>query len=220
MDPNSTLPPGSAADDTEAILAAGDRPVQIANYLSEGWKLFIANPGLPIVYTLIIVVLQWIPVAGPLIGSLLSGPLLAGYYLALRKQVFGEPVQFGDYLQGFNNPVPLILTGVVGNLLVTVGILLLVLPGLYLAVAYMFAILLTADRNLEFWPALETSRKFITRRWLHFFVLALILFAVNAAGMLLFHIGLLLSVPFSAATVLAAYHHQIGLRPPTPEAAP
>lgn len=215
MDPNSTLPPHEPSTETsEDILANGGKPVQIVNYLSEGWKLFIANPGLPIVYTIVLVVLQWIPVVGGLIFGLLSGPLIAGYYLALRKQVFGEPVQFGDYLQGFNNPVPLILTGVVSYLLIGIGTVLLVLPGIYLAVSYLFAIVLTADRNLDFWQAMETSRKFITRQWLHFFVLFLILFALNAAGALLFHIGLLLSVPFTTATVLAAYHNLIGLRPP------
>ena len=214
MDPNSTLPPPEPDSGTaEDILANSGKPVQIANYLSEGWKLFIANPGMPIVYTVILVVLELTGV-GSLILGLLSGPLIAGYYLALRKQVFGEPVQFGDYLQGFNNPVPLILTGIVSNFLIGVGTMLLVLPGIYLAVSYLFAILLTADRNLDFWQAMETSRKFITRQWLSFFVLFLVLFALNTVGALAFHIGLLLTVPFTTATLLAAYHNLIGLRPP------
>lgn len=212
MDQNPALPP-TGPDDNDAILANSGKPVQIANYLSEGWKLFIANPGLPILYTLILVVLTWIP-AGSIVVGLLSGPIAAGYYLALRKQVFGRPVQFGDYLQGFNNPVQLILVGIVGNLLIGIGAVLLLLPGIYLAVSYLFAVLLVADRNMEFWPALETSRKFITRQWLLFFVLALLLFAINSAGALLFHVGLLLTVPFTTATLLAAYHNQIGLRAP------
>jgi len=215
MDPNSTLPPENSSSHAEPdIMASSGKPVQVASYLQEGWKLFIANPGQPIVYTLVLLILHWIPQVGPLVAALLWGPLIAGYYIALRKQVFGEPVRFSDYLQGFNNPAPLVLVGVVGNLLIGIGTVLLVLPGIYLAVSYLFSILLVVDRHLDFWTALETSRKFITRQWLLYFVLALILFALNAVGALLFHIGLLLTLPFSTATVLAAYHNLIGLQVP------
>lgn len=214
MDHNNTSlsPVPTPPEGVDAILANRNKTVQIANYLSQGWQLFLANPGLPVAYTLILVVLSWIPVVGFIVAAVLSGPLMAGYYFALRKQVLGQPVQFSDYLLGFNNPVPLILLAIVSGALISLGTLLLVLPGIYLAVSYLFAVLLLVDRNLDFWTALETSRKFITAQWFIFLALALLLFAINAAGAMLFGIGLLLTVPFSAAVLTAAYHDLIGLR--------
>lgn len=211
---NQTLIPGSEPD----LLGGPTKPVQIPEYLASGWRLLWANPGLHIGYTVLILVvlyvLHWIPVLGNIAAALLSGPLTAGFYLALRKQVFGGNVAFGDYLLGFSKPVPLILVGLVSNLLIGLGMLLLILPGIYLAVSYLFAILLVADRDMDFWSAMETSRKFITRQWFVFFVLALLLVVANAVGAAIFGIGLLITIPFSLATVLSAYHDQIGLQQP------
>jgi hypothetical protein len=194
----------------------GNKPVQISKYLSDGWQLFLANPGLPIAYTVIFVLLRFIPYLGPIAALLLSGPLAAGYYLALRKQISGQPMQFGDYLAGFNNPVPLILVGFLSNVLIGIGTLLLILPGIYLAVSYIFAIPLTADRKMDFWEAMETSRKFVTQQWFVFFVLALVLFVINVVGALLFGIGLLVTIPFSTAVVFAAYRDLFGLADTAP----
>lgn len=211
--------PQVAADSTDSpLLASSTKPLEITRYLNEGWRLFMTNPALSVGYTLLMIAIYWllgyIPLIGTLAAALLSGPLMGGFYLALRKQLHNHPVQFGDYLAGFNNPVQLILVGLVGNVLITIGLVLLLLPGIYLAVAYLFAVLLVADRDLEFWPALEDSRKFITRQWFSFFVLALLLFLANAIGALLFGIGLLISIPFSVAVITVAYHHLIGLRAP------
>src|SRR5690554_2324676 len=99
-DPSTSLP-GSTED---TILAKANKPLQISRYLSEGWRLFISNPGLSVGYTLLIIavhaLLNQIPVLGPLATALLSGPLMGGFYLALRKQLHNHPVQFGDYLAG------------------------------------------------------------------------------------------------------------------------
>jgi uncharacterized membrane protein len=210
---NTPPPSGGGLDGPE-------RPVLIQQYLSDGWRLLMANPGLNIGYTLFFLVvmyaLQWLPLIGQVAAILLSGPLTGGFYLAMRKQLFGSNVQFGDYLLGFNKPAQLVLVGAVSGLLIGVGCLLLLLPGIYLAVAYLFAIVLAADRDLTFWDAMEGSRKFITRQWIPFFMLALLLFVANMVGAMVFGLGLLISIPFSIATVLSAYHHQIGLQSPAP----
>lgn len=214
-EPNDhALIPGGAPDP----LDGPDKPVQIPEYLSAGWRLLWANPGLHIAYTVFVLVvmyvLHWIPVLGNIAAALLSGPLAGGFYLAMRKQMFGGNVAFGDYLLGFSKPVPLVLVGLVTNLLIGIGFLLLILPGVYLMVAYLFAILLVADRDMDFWAAMEASRKFITRQWFVFFVLVLLLVVANAVGAAVFGIGLLISIPFSVATVLCTYHDLIGLRQP------
>ena len=52
----------------------------------------------------------------------------------------------------------------------------LVLPGLYLFVAWVFSVPLVADRRLEFWSAMELSRKVVTRVWFEMFGLVVLAF--------------------------------------------
>jgi hypothetical protein len=51
-----------------------------------------------------------------------------------------------------------------------------IIPGIYLQVAWAFAIALVADKRLEFWGAMELSRKVVTRVWFRIFGLLLISF--------------------------------------------
>ena len=50
------------------------------------------------------------------------------------------------------------------------------LPGLYLFVAWVFSVPLVADKRLEFWSAMELSRKVVTRVWFETFGLVLLAF--------------------------------------------
>lgn len=196
------------------------QPVLISRYLREGWDLLWGNPALHIGYTvmvlLVMFVLQSLWGVGQLLTALVVGPLMAGYYFALRRQLQGHPLSFGDFLAGFNEFVPLMLVGLVTSLLTTLGFFLLVLPGIYLLVGYLFALPLVQDRKLPFWDAMETSRRAITRQWFHYFGLVLVLIVVNALGGIPAGLGLLLTIPFSMAVVAAAYNHQIGFRPAIP----
>jgi len=50
-------------------------------------------------------------------------------------------------------------------LLVVTGLILFVVPGIYLIVAYVFSNMLIVDRKLTPWQALEGSRRVVTRNW-------------------------------------------------------
>ncbi|WP_232319728.1 hypothetical protein [Prosthecochloris sp. HL-130-GSB] len=95
-------------------------------------------------------------------------------------------------------------------LLVTIGVFLLVLPGIYLAVAYMFTVPLIVDYRMEFWQAMETSRKIITRNWFSLFGFVLLLAVINLGGALVFGIGLLVTIPLTAFAGVMAYCDIVG----------
>lgn len=159
-------------------------------------------------------VLSRLGVIGQLASAVLSAPLMAGFYLAMRRQIYDQPLQFSHFFSGFDNFIPLMLVGVVSSILISIGFFLLVLPGVYLMVAYLFAIPFVADQKMDFWQAMERSRQYVTPRWLTFFVLMLVLLIANFLGMMLFGLGLLVSLPFTAATVICAYHDLFRLQPP------
>lgn len=201
------------------LLERPKTPVAIADYLRDGWRLFADKPIPHIAYTavmlVVLMVLNWVPVLGQLIATVLLAPLMAALYLALARQQAGRIITANDYLEVLNDPLPLVLLSLVMSILVTIGFFLLVLPGIYLLVAYLFAVPMVLFQRFDFWTAMETSRKFITRQWLSFFVLAIVLTVINMAGAALFGIGLLVTIPLTSAVVIAAYGHQIGLPQPS-----
>lgn len=210
----------ATAAEVEAIgphLLPAEQPVLISRYLEQGWRLLWANPGPYIGYAVIVLlvlfVLQSLWGIGQLLTATIGAPLIAGFYYALRRQIHGRSFQFTEFFSGFNHFLPLMLVGLLSAILITIGMFLLLLPGIYLMVGYLFAVPLAQDRELEFWDAMETSRRLITRQWFGFFGLTVLLLVVNAVGAMLAGLGLLLTMPFSAAVIAAAYHHQIGFRP-------
>lgn len=105
-------------------------------------------------------------------------------------------------------PIPGSVTGI----LLFIGILLLI-PAIYLGVAYTFSIPFVIDRRADFWSAMETSRKLITRHWFPFFGFSIVLFLINLAGFIACCVGLLLTAPLTVCAIAAAYENIVGLTP-------
>jgi hypothetical protein len=108
---------------------------------------------------------------------ILHGVFYGGLYLIFLNRLRGQPASIGDVFGGFKlGFVQLLLVGVVSALLTMVGFVVCVLPGIYLIVAWAFSKALVADKRLEFWSAMELSRKVATRVWFDLFVLLLVAF--------------------------------------------
>jgi hypothetical protein len=164
------LPPAIAAAWREQILARQPE-VRVGQCLGQSWRLLTANFGLlsgaSAVAWAISVGCQLIPLAGSIINSLIQGVLYGGVYLIFLRRIRGQPASIGDAFAGFGAGfAQLMLAGFLTKLLASVGLCCcVVLPGVYLFVAWLFSVPLVADRGLEFWSAMELSRKVVTRVW-------------------------------------------------------
>jgi uncharacterized membrane protein len=179
--------------------------VRAGQCLAEGWQLFAQDAGIYVGYTLILAILLTIPVINTL-TPILHAILIAGHYNVALRRLRNLPVTFGDVFIGWRESlVPLLLTGLFTSVLITLGFFLLVIPGLYLFVSYVFAIPLVIDQGLDFWPAMEASRKLIHRRWFDLFLLQLVLAGLSFVGSIPMGWGLLITVPLSMAVNTVAY---------------
>lgn len=189
--------------------------IDVQDYIRKGWEMFREHIGEFVGFTLIIFVVSALSskfdFAGSLVFSALAAPFYAGYGIAAFRLASGQTFQFGDFFKGFNYFLPLFLAGLASGLLVSIGFVLLIIPGIYLAVGYMFATFLIVDYRMEFWEAMETSRKIITKNWFAFFGFAFALFALNLLGALALGVGLLVSVPVTSCAAAIAYKEIIGL---------
>jgi hypothetical protein len=199
----------------------------IGDCLGRGWDLALANLGPLIGYTLILlavhVALAFIPIAGWIASWVIGPALSAGYFIYIFKKLRGEETRFDDFFGGLNYFGNLFLVGLIGGILIAVGLILCILPGLYLAVAYMFASFLVVARKLDFWQAMETSRRAVTDNLVSIIVLVLVLLGINILGLLACGVGLVLSITVTYCASVVAFRMifpEAVEVPPIPESTP
>lgn len=189
---------------TEQLIQSGYQ-TDIGEYFRRGWKIFERNIGGFIAYVLLYILISFASAFIPFAPLLISGPLLAGFFIVSKKISRGEAYEFNAFFRGFDFFVPLLLYTLISGIFIFLGILALILPGIYLAVSYAFAPMFIVFGKMEFWDAMEYSRKLITRNWWSLFGLMLLLVLVNIAGALLLFVGLLITIPLSYCILYAAF---------------
>lgn len=131
--------------------------------------------------------------------------LIVGYVRFHQRKLRGEPVEIGELLSGFSDFGQSLGLGLVLVVLLTIGYLCCILPGIYLAVAWSFAFFLLADRRSDFWGLMEVSRQVVTARWFEAFLLLVVIHLIAYAGLLACGIGALVTLPFSMLMFCSAH---------------
>jgi uncharacterized membrane protein len=214
-------------NDFSADLLSRDYEVKIGEYFGRGWAIFKEFAWGYILFILVIVaistLLSQLPAplgmrgdegsfaGGNLIFNIISPALGAGFYVVSFQIARNRPKNFSDFFGGFKKFLPLFLTSLVSTIFIVIGLILLIIPGIYLGVSYMFAQLLVIDKNMNFWSAMDTSRKLISKRWFSFFGLSIILGFLILAGFLLLGVGALVTIPLATCVLAAAYEDIVGL---------
>ena len=188
--------------------------IDIGGAVKRGWELVMANINVLVVATVLTWAintgLSFIPVirwgGGVIVGSVLH----AGLMLMFIRRIRGERVELGDLFAGFNFAVPLIIAGLLMAALTLVGFILCILPGVYLAVSYVFVLPLIIDKKLDFWPAMEVSRQVVQKHWWAMFLFALVLVLIICLGALLCGVGLIIAAPVTIAARSYVYEDLFG----------
>jgi uncharacterized membrane protein len=185
--------------------------VDVGGALSRGWALVRDNMGVLIGATalgwLITIGISFVPILGWAVGVVLMGGL---DYLFIRR-IRGETVQIGDVFAGFNIAfMQLALAGLIKAVLTSIGFFLCILPGIYLGVGYVFTLPLILDKRMEFWTAMEVSRRVVHRHWWSTFALVIVLAIVACLGALACIVGLFVSIPVASAALMFVYEDLFG----------
>jgi len=188
----------------------------LGDYLRSGWDLFRVYPygfiGFCLLNFFIHTVLHVIPGLNWLISAAITSPLMMGNFIVAAKLLQGQTPRFQDFFSGFSFFWPLFLVSLVSSVLIGIGMALLIIPGVYLIVAYFFAPCLVVDRALDFWPAMELSRRTVTSQWFGFFAFLLLLILINFGGALLLGLGLLATIPITFCALTVAYGDLFGFQ--------
>jgi hypothetical protein len=175
------VPPALAEDadatagplpETSAGAASGEGRLDVGASLGHGWALLGRHPGLLLGATALVWLLTTLAAFVPLIGFpiayAITGPLFGGLLLVYLRTGRGEEAQIGEVFGCFGPRfVPLMLVWIVTDLVSKLGMACcLIVPGLVLKVFWAFALVLAADRKLDFGPALGASWRAASRQFL------------------------------------------------------
>lgn len=142
---------------------------------------------------------------GVLIGSILlvifiaaaSAPLTAGLFMMGVRRAVGAPIQATTVLGYWGSFIPLAVALISLTILIYLGMLFFVLPGLFLAVSTCMTMQLIADKKLGAWRAMVSSIKGVTKKWFTVFGIIIVVGLINSLPMIVFMVG-----AFSGSTTL------------------
>src|SRR5690606_889987 len=155
----------------------------------------------------------WVVITGEILGQFLIVPLITGLSMMAIKRVRGEDISATDCLAYYAHAPTLFLAMLLAMILMLLGSL-LILPGIYLLVGYLYAQSLIVDRGQSIWGALEMSRRAVHRRWFSVALCSLIAFAALMAGLVTV-VGLVWMAPFAGLVLGVVYNNLFGS--PAPE---
>jgi hypothetical protein len=204
----SYLPP-QGLPSIEEICQRGYQ-IQFGKWIGDGWQLCKPILGSMIGYTLLFCVIIGLTFG---LAAIAIGPLAAGFMIVPLRLAKGRPQTFGAYFHGFRAFMPFFLYSIVAGLLIGAAYVVFVIPGLYLATAWCWAMLLMLDRNMDFWPAMMASMKVVHRNFWPTLGWILVVGIISSVGQIACGIGMLVTMPWAMCMMVAAYRDIFGLNP-------
>ena len=184
--------------------------ISIGQWLNRGWEIISDDLGNFILLTLIYLIFLFV-CSFTLIGEILiSGPLTAGFFIIMINKMKSKPFYIGDIAKGFNFFVAAVLADILISVFAVIGFFALIIPGIIVCALYMFTFIFIVEKNMDFWTAMEASRKLVMKNLFEFSIFAFIQIIIVFIGFLLLGVGLLFAVPLIIAAVSCAYEDLVG----------
>ena len=191
--------------------------INISKWIMGGWDLVMQDFGQFLLLSFIYIVLLTVAFSTLIIGLILAGPLTAGFFYIILNRIRGKEIYIGDIAKGFEVFVAAVLVDILISVFTSIGFTLLIIPGIVISAIYMFAFPLIMEKKMDFWQAMETSRKVVSRNLFELSIFMLVLYIFLFIGMLLLLVGVFVALPIVLAAIAYAYCDLIGLEEPVVE---
>lgn len=190
---------------SEPTSPAGPRPLDLIDVFDRTWRLFkaswiecvMANVVVMAVNVFLSKLLTGVAgIFGPWLGGLmvwatsmtLGAWLLTGQIRFYLKVARGQPAPLETIFRGGDRLLPMLAAILVIGFLISIGLVLLVAPGVFIATMLFPVFYLIADRNVEFFEAIDVARKLTDGKRLMIFVIGLAA-VVTGTVIILFTVG-------------------------------
>ena len=165
--------------------------------ISAGINGLKKDPVTHIVTTLLI------GIVGGATAGLLTGPMVVGYMRMIKREDEGHKAEIADVFKGFDDFVPALLAVLLSSIIVSIGLMLCIIPGLLIIALVPTAAYLVAVGEKDGINAIKRAFEAVKKNLLSAFFCALVLGIVGSIGGLLCGVGVILTLPIA---FIGSYH--------------
>ncbi|MGZ3695491.1 MAG: YciC family protein [Bdellovibrionota bacterium] len=183
--------------------------IKIGKALQNAWNIFLRAPEVFTVLTLgyffVYYLCTMLQAPGLFLTVFLSPLASSAFFILAEGDRKTGKAEFA-MLENLKPFIPqLVMVGLLTAIIVTLGFICFVIPGIYLSVCYTFAYLMVLQEGKTFWEAMEASRKLVQKNWFSVFGLWICFWLLFFSGFLLAGIGVLLTAPLALLMLYSAY---------------
>ena len=166
----------------------------------EKWLSMISIIMVLIILLLLVIAIAIVPL------PLFVGITMIGVYRSVDL-----PVRFSIVFDYFEYTIPIIIAAILMYIMMIIGLFFLIIPSIYLMVAYVFTYPLIVEKNLGPWEAMEASRKAVTHQWFKVFLTHFIMGHILFLSIIPLGIGLIWTAPMMLNVTGILYRIMFGV---------
>ena len=139
-------------------------------------------------------------------GILVEGPVQYGVTFAFLKAARGDKLEIKDMFAAFKNYWNAVLASLFVGVIIIIGLVLLIVPGIIFACKLAFTPYLVVDRKMAVMEAIEESWRMTGGHAWKVFFIGLLAIPICIAGLLCFIVGIIISIMLVGLAFASLYH--------------
>jgi uncharacterized membrane protein len=174
--------------------------MDIVKSFTDAWNIYTKNFFTIFLSSLTVLVLSFVTL------GILYIPLMIGLQMLFVKAKRGDPVSLNNIFSPIKRFFALFFGSIWMNILIMLGLILLIIPGLCWASWWIFALLFIFDRGIGIGEGMRKSKDVVRKNnlWLHLLLLILA-GVVSNIGLYVYGIGLIFTLPLGLGAIACAY---------------
>jgi len=143
---------------------------------------------------------------GLVYSILINGPVQYGVAFAYLKAARGDKLEIKDMFEAFKNYWNAVLASLLVFVIVIIGLILLIVPGIIFACKLAFAPYLVVDRKMEVMEAIRESWRMTGGHAWKVFLIGLLAVPIGIAGLICFGVGIIVAIMWITLAFASLYH--------------
>lgn len=139
-------------------------------------------------------------------GVLLTGPIGYGVWFAYLKAARDDPLDVKDMLEVFHNYWNAVLASLLVGVIIGIGFMLLIVPGIIFACKLAFTPYLVVDRKMQVIEAVKESWRLTGGYAWKVFLIGLLAIPIGIAGLICFGVGIIIAIMWINLAFASLYH--------------
>ena len=139
-------------------------------------------------------------------GILILGPIEYGVAFAYLKAARGDKLKIKDIFGAFQNYWNAVLANLFVDVIIFIGLILLIVPGIIFACKLAFTPYLVVDRKMEVIEAVKESWRMTGGHAWKVFLIFLLAIPIGIAGLIFFGVGIIVAIMWVSLAVASLYY--------------